>query len=88
MCIRRVRAEACAWPVSSSHLGMLPDEQPTPEQIAIYRRMTPGRRLALAEQLYWSAREIKAAWLRAQHAEWDEEQVAREVTRVFSNART
>ena len=67
---------------------MLPDEQSTPEQIAIYRQMTPERRLSLAEQLYWSAREIKAAWLRAQHADWSEEQIACEVTRAFTNART
>ena len=49
--------------------AMLPDEQSTPEQIAIYRQMTPERRLSLAEQLYWTAREIKAAWLRAQHTD-------------------
>lgn len=67
---------------------MLPDEQSTPEQIAIYRQMTPERRLSLAEQLYWSAREIKAAWLRAQHIDWSEDQIAREVTRTFTNART
>ena len=66
---------------------MLSDEQASPEQIAIFRRMTPERRLAVAEQLYWSAREMKAAWLRAQHADWSEEQVAREVTRVFLHAR-
>jgi len=67
---------------------MLPDEQTSPEQIEAFRRMTPERRLALAEQLYWSARELKAAWLRAQHADWSEEQVSREVTRIFSHART
>jgi len=67
---------------------MLPDEQTSPEQIESFRRMTPERRLALAEQLYWSAREMKAAWLRAQHADWSEERVSREVTRIFSNART
>ena len=67
---------------------MLPDEQSTPEQIAIYRQMTPERRLSLAEQLYWSAREIKAAGLRAEHADWSEEKIAREVTRAFTHART
>lgn len=67
---------------------MLADEQPSPEQLAIYRRMSPERRLALAEGLYWTAREMKAAWLRAQHADWSEAQVLREVTRLFSNART
>ena len=41
---------------------MLADEQASPEQLAIFRQMTPERRLSLAEQLYWSARELKAAW--------------------------
>jgi hypothetical protein len=67
---------------------MLQDEQTSPMQFEILRRMTPGRRLEIAEQLYWSAREWKAAWLRAQHADWSEEQVARDVTRIFQNAKT
>jgi hypothetical protein len=67
---------------------MLADEQTSPEQFAIYRRMTPERRLALAEQLYWMARRMKTAWLRSQHPDWPEEKVSREVTRIFSNART
>jgi len=67
---------------------MLPDEQTTPEQIAIFRQMTPERRLWLAEQLYWSAREIQASWLRAQHTDSSEERIAREVTRAFTDART
>ncbi|SPE54934.1 conserved hypothetical protein [Verrucomicrobia bacterium] len=67
---------------------MLPDEQTSPEQIESFRRMAPERRLALAEQLYWAAREWKAAWLRARHSDWSEEQVSREVTRLFLNART
>jgi hypothetical protein len=67
---------------------MWPDEGTCPEQIEISRRMTSGRRLEIAEQLYWSARKWKAAWLKAQHADWSEEQVAREVTRIFRDART
>lgn len=67
---------------------MLPDEQTSPEQFEALRRMTPERRLALAERLYWSARELKTAWLRAQHQDWSEEQVSREVTRLFTHART
>ena len=67
---------------------MLPDEEASPEQLASFRRMTPERRLWLAEQLYWSARELKAAGLRAQHADWSEQQIAREVTRLFTHART
>jgi len=67
---------------------VLPDEKPSPEQIAIFREMTPERRLSLAEQLYWTARELKAAWLRARHPEWPEEKVSQEVTRLFLHART
>lgn len=67
---------------------MLPDEQTALVQYDIFRRMTPGRRLALAEQLYWTARELKAAWLRREHADWSEDQIARETTRVFTHART
>jgi len=59
---------------------------PSPEQVEIYRRMTPGRRLEIAEQMYWSARELKGAWLRSQHPDWTEEQVDQEVTRLFSHA--
>ena len=58
------------------------------EQFAIFRRMTPQRRRALAEQLYCSARELKAAWLRSRHSDWTEEQIAREVTRLFTHARS
>ncbi len=67
---------------------MLPDETSSLQQIESFRRMTPERRLALAEQLYWSAREWKAAWLRTQHADWPEERVRREVTRIFLHARS
>jgi hypothetical protein len=68
--------------------AMLPDEQPSPEQIEIFRRMTPGRRLQLAEQLYWSARRLKTAGVRAHHPDWPEEQVDAEVRRIFLYART
>jgi len=67
---------------------MLADEQTSPEQIESFRRMPPERRLALAEGLYWSARKLKAAWLRSQHTDWSEAQVAREVTRIFLHARS
>ena len=67
---------------------MLPDEQTSPEQFEVLRRMTPERRLALAERLYWFARELKATGLRAQHRDWSEDQVTREVIRLFTHART
>lgn len=67
---------------------MLADEQTSPEQFAIYRSMTPERRLALAENLCRSARKWKAAWLRSLHPDWSEAQIKMEVARIFSNARS
>jgi hypothetical protein len=67
---------------------MLTDEKTTAEQIAALRAMTGARRLRLAEQLYWSARKMKAAGLRSQHPDWPEPRVSEEVRRIFSHART
>jgi hypothetical protein len=67
---------------------MLPDEQPSPEQIVALRAMSGARRLRLAEQLYWSARKMKAAGLRSQHPDWPEERVDAEVRRIFLHGRT
>jgi len=67
---------------------MRSDEQPSPEQIAIWRRMTPERRLQLAHDLYWTAREFKATGIRRQHPDWMEEQVTAEVIRIFRDGRT
>jgi len=49
----------------------------------------PGEeRLRLAEQLYWSARKLKRAGLRAQHPDWPEERLNDEVRRIFLHARS
>ena len=67
---------------------MLDDEKSSPKQIEILRAMTGERRLQLAEQLYWSARRLKLAGLRAQHPDWTEEQLNAEVRRIFLHARS
>ena len=54
----------------------------------IIRAMTPAQKLAAAEDLYWSARAIKAAGLRAQHPDWTEEEVQRAVREAFLYARS
>jgi len=59
-----------------------------PKQIEAFRAMTPARKLEVAMQLYWSARRLKAAWLRKIHPEWREERVEDEVRRIFLHART
>ncbi len=57
-------------------------------QIATYRRMTPVDRLVIAAGLYRAARAIKAASIRAQHPDWNEEQVGDAVREAFLYART
>ncbi|MBW8864624.1 MAG: hypothetical protein JF609_06820 [Verrucomicrobia bacterium] len=66
---------------------MLADEQTSPEQFAIYRAMPGARRLELAEQMFWFARDLKAAGVRHQHPDWSEEKVIAEVNRIFLNVR-
>lgn len=65
---------------------MLKDEQLSPEQIKLLRAMPGERRLEVAEQLYWMAREIKIAGVRFHHPDWPEEKVIAEVNRIFLNA--
>ncbi|HEY3854605.1 MAG TPA: hypothetical protein VGO67_09450 [Verrucomicrobiae bacterium] len=67
---------------------MLTDEQPGADQIKIFRAMSGQERLRVANRLYWTARKIKAAGIRAQHPDWPEDRIEVEVTRIFSNART
>jgi hypothetical protein len=62
---------------------MLPDEEPSAEQIAILRRMTPEQRWDTARRLYWTCRHHKAAYLRSLHPDWAEQQVEAEVGRIF-----
>jgi hypothetical protein len=57
-----------------------------PAQIEAFRRMTPAQKLALAAQLWFEARELKAAALRARHPEWTEDEVQRKVRDVFLHA--
>jgi hypothetical protein len=67
---------------------MLPDEQASPEHLKALRALSGEERLRLAEQLYWSARKMKAAGVRAQHPDWPEERISDEVRRIFLNAHT
>ena len=52
-------------------------------QIEIYRRMTPSQRIEISMHLYWTAREMKAATLRSQHPDWNEERVCDAVREAF-----
>jgi hypothetical protein len=65
---------------------MLADEQTSEEQFIILRAMPGERRLQLAEEMFWSARRLKAAGIRHQHPDWPEEKVTAEVNRIFLQA--
>ena len=68
--------------------GMALIDRPSPEQIAIYRAMTPEQRLQQATDLYWGARRLREAYERARHPDWTEEQVQERVRKIFLRAAT
>jgi hypothetical protein len=59
------------------------EDRSSPEHIAIMRAMTGQKRLQVAEQMFWEARELKAAGVRHQHPEWSDAEVTAEVNRIF-----
>lgn len=67
--------------------GRTLDDDPSPEQVELYRRMPGTRRLKLAEQMFWMARRLKTAGVRHQHPDWPEDKVIAEVNRIFRPAR-
>lgn len=64
------------------------DDRPSPEQLALYRAMTPAERLKQSYALYWTARRLRTAHERALHPEWSAAQVEAHVRRVFLRAST
>ncbi len=57
------------------------------EYIRILRAMTPEQKLRAASNLYWGARDLKAAWLRSRHPEWTDDQIQKAVRDAFLYAR-
>jgi hypothetical protein len=58
------------------------------ESQKILRAMTPSQKLRAAERLYYSARQLKAAALRAQHPDWTDEAIQQAVRQIFLYARS
>ncbi|MHC4538818.1 MAG: hypothetical protein ACYS74_03440 [Planctomycetota bacterium] len=54
----------------------------------ILAKMAPEKKLEAAMRLYYSARELKAAGLRAEHPDWEETQVQQAVREAFLYARS
>ena len=59
-----------------------------PEQKRIFQAMKPEQKLRISQMLYYSARELKAAGLRAQNPNWSEEMIKDRVREIFLYART
>lgn len=55
---------------------------------AIIKAMTPEQRLQTSMKLYWSARELRAAGMRAANPDWSEEKVQKEVRDAFLFSRS
>ena len=62
----------------TDHLGRAVDAQDE-----ILRAMSPGRRLQVAQELYETAWQLKAAGLRREHPDWPEKRVMGKLRRVF-----
>lgn len=56
-------------------------------QTDVLRAMTPSQRFAAATRLYWTARHLKEAALRARHPDWTDDAVRRAVRETFLYAR-
>jgi Rv0078B-related antitoxin len=54
----------------------------------VLQAMTPAQKLRAAERLYWSARQLKAAALRAEHPDWTDEAIRQAVREIFLYARS
>ena len=55
------------------------------EMARVYRRMTGAERLAVASGLFASARRMLISHLRAEHPDWNEQQVNQETARRLSH---
>lgn len=53
-----------------------------------FKNFPPGKKIDLAMQLYYSAKELKRAALKQIHPNWDNRKIEAEVLRIFLHART
>ncbi|MBA4138471.1 MAG: hypothetical protein C0518_14270 [Opitutus sp.] len=65
-----------------------PSEELHPIQVAGYARMSPSKKHRVFLNLMNGIRELKIVGLRAQHPEWSEVELRRELARIVRNGRT
>jgi len=58
------------------------------KQIEIYKLMTPETKLRISLDLYYSARQIKAAAIKSENPEWDNKMIEKHLRELFFYART
>jgi len=58
----------------------------TPEYLETLKGLSGETKLRSSFQLYWSARKLKASFLRRKHPAWTDEKIESEVKRIFTNA--
>ncbi len=51
-----------------------------------FASMTAEKKLGLSLTLYYTARELKRAWLKLQHPEWDKATLDGKLTEIFKHA--
>ena len=59
------------------------DRSMHPQQISIFRAMSPARKLELAADFHFAARHLKSQSLKALHPDWSNERVRRKVREMF-----
>ena len=64
------------------------DKHNDAENALRFKSMTAEKKLRLSLNLYYTARELKRAWLKLQHPEWDNATVDEELKEIFKHART
>ncbi len=58
-------------------------DEPSDIHAEIIGKMTPKQKLDASMRLYWSARTLKAAWIRSEHPEWTDARVNAAVRDAF-----
>ena len=87
-CTSEKRFENAGVNGSFNRRAVMSEHENDHDAIRLLRALSPTQRLRAAERLYWSARQIKAAGIRAQHPDWSEERVKEAVRLAFFHART
>ncbi len=61
-------------------------EKLTLEEIQIFRKMPAAKKLKIANDMYFTAYNLKFAALKQQYPDWNDLKIKKEITRIFSYA--